>query len=175
MSVHSLSHPGRRHVARLLSGAACSWLGIVAVVFLFEVVWRGLRASEEGVPAAEWADGIIAGGIVLLSAWFYVYEQAGDAGPRQLAVVGAVWVSLSITLEYVYRLYAVHHYVMRFLMSMFMGDYRGSNGWLWDLFLAVQLVGPVSMGVLSEVLSDRKKALGRVRGDRKLPGRGRNL
>ncbi len=155
MTIRSLSHPGGRSTFNLLQSAAGAWLGIVAAAFLLEVLWRGMRGAGESIPSADWSDGIIVSGLVLACTWFYLHKQEWRSGPVRLAAVGALWVSLSITLEYAYRLYAVDHYMMRFLVDMFMGDYHGVHGWLWDLFLAVQLCAPLMVGGLRDAVSHR--------------------
>ena len=156
MSVHTLSHLRRKQTAHVLAAGAIAWPGMVAATFLAEVLWRGLQTSEEGVPAAAWPDGIIAGWIVLAAAWFSLRNRGVHHGPASLGAVGALWVLLSVLLEYGYRIYAVDHPAMRFLMNMFLGDYRGSDGWLWDLFVAVQLCAPLMTGALRETLARRR-------------------
>lgn len=158
MSVHLLSHPGRRPTVRNMWTASWAWLWLVAAVVVAGVLWGSLHPPDERADYDQWQEGILVGGIVLTSAWLYVCGPGRDASNAQLATVGTLWVTLSFLLDYAYRVYAVSHLVMRFLVHLFVGNSGESRGWLWNLFLALQLTSPLAMGMLKHALSRRAHA-----------------
>ncbi len=156
MTLHLLSHPGRQSGLSFL-GSASSWaVGCLVAVFFAEVLWRGLESGGSDVPGPDWVDGLIVVSIVLGTSWLYVRRHAHDISSARLAAVGALWVLISVGVEYTYRVYGGDRYVVHLLLSLLLGDYRGSNNWLWDLFLAVQLAGPMAVGAVTHAAAPRR-------------------
>jgi hypothetical protein len=148
MTAQSLTSTARADTFTPFALAVRAWVGMMTLMFLLEVLLRAVRSSATAVPPAEWSDGLLVAAVVLVSSWVYLRRE--DLSPLMLLAIGLLWALLSVAMDGMYRAFAVNHFAIRWLLTLLLGDYRGTDAWLWRTFLAVQVLGPLSIDTLKK-------------------------
>jgi hypothetical protein len=126
---------------RALAGAVGAWLVLLVVMVTNGVVRVTVLQPQLGEAPARRVATLVGVALVLALSWAYA-RRAGALAPRELLLVGVVWLVLTLVFEFGMGLVAGRSWTEMLV------DYDLTRGRLWPLVLVATLLGPWAWGRL---------------------------
>jgi len=126
---------------RLLAQAVAFWF-ILAVIGVLNGIFRGLVIQQYVDEYAAHVLSTLATGLPAFAiAMFLYFRTTRNHTARELAVIGGLWMTMTVAFEFGFG-----HYIMGHPWSRLLADYNLFNGRLWILVPALLLLGPFIFG-----------------------------
>ena len=155
--MHFVSHTHVNTAFRFLASVFGAWLESVFVSILIVLFLQILITTRIGFDTGLRVDMLILSAAVVAVTWLYLTKQRTRPTRLQLIGVGVGWAMLTIVAEWAFRQYVEDHVVLRFLVNAILGDEDLSREQLWRLFLIAQLLAPVLLGGMRDMLDHRRR------------------
>ena len=163
--MHLASHTQVNTAFRFLASVFGAWLESVFISILVILFLQILITARIGIDTAFRVDMLILSAAVVAVTWLYLTKQRTRPTRLQLIGVGIGWALLTIVAEWAFRQYVRDHVILKFLINTIMDDEGLSREQLWRLFLLAQLLAPVLLGGVRDVVAlRRRKRSGRLVG-----------
>jgi hypothetical protein len=120
--------------------AIVTWMLMIPVAFVNGIVREGLIQPAVGERRAHQISVVTGSSAFFTLVYAMLHREVASRSDRQLATLGAAWVSATVLFEFGFG-----HYVMGSPWSRLMQDYNLAAGRLWSLVLLVIGISPLAV------------------------------
>lgn len=141
-AVNQRDHPRHRPIRPSLVLRAMAFWVVLAALGVLNGVFRGLVIQQYVNDYTAHVLSTLATGLPTFAlAMFLYFRWSRDHTARELALVGGLWMTMTVAFEFGFG-----HYVMGHPWSRLFADYNVFNGRLWVLVPLALLLGPLVLG-----------------------------
>jgi hypothetical protein len=140
--------PSHWQFVSVIFSAFATWLGLVYVSGIVEIVCRVIVSTADNIPTGDIADVSAVTAVIVFGTWLWIGRGHNNLSTMELVSVGAFWALLSILANIAIQWYLTDHYVVRFLFGVLDGGDEFGASWTREFLVVVQFIAPAIIGIL---------------------------
>lgn len=140
---------------RLLGSAFNAWLLSVASSFTLIIIRQNALPPAEDLVTVRQIDAATLAVVITITAAVFLWRERDSLRYPQALIVGVFWAGLSTVSLAIYRSHIDEYHALRILLDLMCGDSDPASGWVWSMFLTLQMITIPALKVLRDALSPR--------------------
>lgn len=141
---------------RLLGSAFNAWLLSVGSSFTLIIIRQNVLPPAEDLVTVRQIDAATLAAVITITAAVFLWRERDSLRYPQALIVGVFWAGLSTVSLAIYRSHIDEYHALRILLDLMTGDSDPASGWVWSMFLTLQLITLPALKVLRDALPSRR-------------------
>ena len=141
---------------RLLGSAFNAWLLSVGSSFTLIIIRQNVFPPAEDLVTVRQIDAATLAAVITITAAVFLWRERYSLRYLQALTVGVFWAGLSTVSLAIYRSHIDEYHALRILLDLMTGDSDPASGWVWSMFLTLQLITLPALKVLRDALPSRR-------------------